>query len=89
MADRSVLLVSQAMISGKQFFCHSSGHKTLSVAAYMYVVHKPSVKIFVIQFVSASHLGQFEVLLDMYIDPKTYQIDPGTLLLGNSFFVPR
>ena len=40
-------------------------------------------RVFIIQFVTASHREQFEVLLELYIDPGTSQVDPRTLLPGN------
>ena len=40
-------------------------------------------RVFIIQFVTASHREQFEVLLKLYIDPGTSQVDPRTLLPGN------
>ena len=41
-------------------------------------------RVFIIQFVTASHREQFEVLLKLYIDPGTSQVDPRTLLPGNN-----
>ena len=40
-------------------------------------------RVFIIQIVTASHREQFEVLLELYSDPGTSQVDPGTLLPGN------
>ena len=40
-------------------------------------------RIFIIQFVTASHRKQFEVLLELYIDPGTSQVDHRTLLPRN------
>ena len=41
-------------------------------------------RVLIIQFVTASHREQqLEVLLELYIDPGTAQVDPRTLLPGN------
>ena len=39
-------------------------------------------RVFVIQYVTASQKGQFEVLLQLYTDTRTYQVDLKTLLPG-------
>ena len=41
-------------------------------------------RVFIIQFVTASLREQFEVLLELYIDHGTSQVDPRTLLPRNN-----
>ena len=40
-------------------------------------------RVFIIHFVTARHREQFEVRVELYIDPVTSQVDPRTLLPWN------
>ena len=40
------------------------------------------MRVFIIQFVTASHREQFEVLPELHIDPGTSHVDPEHFYLG-------